>query len=101
MLCSLNCWNSLTNIQVFKGGGIAQWLALLPPDPTAPGFNPGTAENFFLYCLVSRQYSDQTHPVFKQGISQMQLSVKARVKYCKKEYKYLKDRPQVYWKFAG
>ena len=65
------------------GGGIAKWSAFLLPDPVAPGSNSDSAEIFSLFCLVCGQYRDRTHLVLKQGISQMQLAVKAWAKFLK------------------
>ena len=45
-------------------------------DPAAPGSNPSSVEIFSLYCFIRGQHRDQTHLVLKQGISQMQLTVK-------------------------
>ena len=49
----------------------------------------GSFEIFYLHCLVCGQYSDRIHLVLMQGISQMQLAVKACAKYDKKRRKKL------------
>ena len=56
--------------------------------PSGPGFESRFRQDFFnsnfsillkilLYCLVRGQFRDRTHLVLMQGISQMQLVVKA------------------------
>ena len=47
----------------------------------------GSFEIFYLHCLVCGQYSDRIHLVLNEGISQIQLAVKACAKYDKKEEK--------------
>ena len=57
--------------------------------PVAPGSNPGSAEIFSPYCLVCRQYWDQTHLV----LSNKQLAVTSRAKYYKNIF--------LYWNIGG
>ena len=71
--------NTMTSAEHLTSGGGARSTmeSFLASYPAATGSNLGSAEILSHHCLVCGQYRDRTHLVLKQGISQVQLAVKA------------------------